>query len=239
MSDSDHYTDHISQQFNVELEQVKSRMLEMGGMVEKQVSEAVAALLTFDSAAAEHVWKNDKIVNAMESEIDEECSRILARRQPAASDLRLVLAISKAVSDLERIGDEAAKIARQCVLIIEEGESTHGMVEVRHITALVTAMVRDSLDAFARADANLALKVAQSDKSVDQEYASAIRTMVTYMMEDPRNISRVLNLIWILRSLERVGDHSRNIAEHVIYLAKGKDVRHLGLKQMAAELEKP
>ena len=162
---------------------------------------------------------------------------ILARRQPAASDLRLVISISKSVIDLERIGDEASKIARRAIQLCEEGSAPRGYVEVRHIGDQVRRMVRDSLDAFARFDAQLALSVAQYDKTVDREYKTALRELATYMMEDPRSISRVLNIIWALRSLERIGDHARNIAELVIYLVRGTDVRHLGLKRMQEEVQ--
>ena len=172
----------------------------------------------------------------MEVSIDEECTRILARRQPAASDLRLVVAIGKANTDLERIGDEASRIARQAIALTEAGRAPGGYTEVEHLSTRVASMVRDALDAFARLDAEKALEVAQADKRVDREYAAAIRGLVTYMMEDPRSISRVLNILWVLRSLERIGDHARNIAEYVIYLVKGKDVRHVGLDAMEAEV---
>ncbi len=196
-------THHISQQFNAELEEVRSHLLAMGGLVEKQVNDAVTAL----------------------------------RRQPAASDLRLIISISKSVIDLERIGDESTKIARRAIQLCEEGESPRGYVEVRHIGDQVRIMVRDALDAFARFDADLALSVAQYDKTIDREYKTALRELVTYMMEDPRSISRVLNVIWVLRSLERIGDHARNISELVIYLVRGTDVRHMGLKRMKQEVE--
>ena len=179
----------------------------------------------------------DEQINQMERNIDEECLRILARRQPAASDLRLIISISKSVIDLERIGDESTKIARRAIQLCEEGESPRGYVEVRHIGDQVRNMVRDALDAFARFDADLALSVAQYDKTIDREYKTALRELVTYMMEDPRSISRVLSVIWVLRSLERIGDHARNISELVIYLVRGTDVRHMGLKRMKAEVE--
>ena len=162
---------------------------------------------------------------------------MLARRQPAASDLRLIISISKSVIDLERIGDESTKIAKRAILLSEEGEAPKGYVEIRHIGDQVRKMVQDALDAFARFDADLALAVAQHDKTVDREYKTALRELVTYMMEDPRSISRVLNVIWALRSLERIGDHARNIAELVIYLVRGTDVRHIGLTRMREEVE--
>jgi phosphate transport system protein len=199
----------------------------MGGLVEKQVNDAVTALIDADSGLAQQVREIDDQINQMERNIDEECLRILARRQPAASDLRLIISISKSVIDLERIGDESSKIAKRAILLCEEGEAPRGYVEVRHIGDQVRRMVQEALDAFARFDADLALSVAQYDKTIDREYKTALRELVTYMMEDPRSITRVLNVIWVLRSLERIGDHARNIAELVIYLVRGTDVRHM------------
>jgi phosphate transport system protein len=209
-SPAENHSTHISKQFNVELEEIKKRMMEMGGAVEKQL--------------------------AFEVSIDEECSLILARRQPAASDLRLVLAIIKTVRDLERIGDESSKIARMAVKLSEEGDFPQGFVEFRHLADKVTAMVNKSLDAFARYDAEDALRVAQDDREVDNEYRSAMRSMITYMMEDQRYITRVLNILWALRALERIGDHAKNISEHVIYLVKGTDVRHEKLEDVADQI---
>ncbi len=223
------HSHHISQQFNADLEEIKNNLLEMGGMVEKQLSDAIEAIITADSGLGALVREDDAAINAMEMQIDDECKRILARRQPAASDLRLVLSIIKAVNDLERIGDESAKIARLAIELTEQGESSKGYVEIRHIGEHVRRMVSMALDAFARYDIDAALAVAREDASVDMEYSSAMREMITYMIEDPRSITRVLNVVWALRALERVGDHAKNIAEHVIYLVKGTDVRHLGL----------
>ncbi|MBV2131920.1 phosphate signaling complex protein PhoU [Pseudomonas sp. MAP12] len=229
MINKDGLTHHISAQFNAELEEIRSHLLAMGGLVEKQVNDAVSALVTADSGLAAQVRSVDGQINQMERDIDEECVRILARRQPAASDLRLIISISKSVIDLERIGDEATKIAKRAIELCESGEAPKGYVEIRHIGEQVRKMVQEALDAFARYDADLALSVAQYDKQVDREYKSALRELVTYMMEDPRSISRVLSVIWALRSLERIGDHARNIAELVIYLVRGTDVRHTGL----------
>ncbi|AKX55658.1 phosphate signaling complex protein PhoU [Thiopseudomonas alkaliphila] len=212
---------HISQQFTAEMDELRSRFLGMGGLVEKQVNEAVTALIEADTALAQLVREADKHTNRMETTIDEECVRILARRQPAASDLRLIISISKAVIDLERIGDEASKIAKRAIQLTEEGESPKGYVEVRHIGDQVRKMVQEALDAFARFDSAQAREVVAYDKTVDREYKTALRELITYMMEDPRSISRVLNVIWALRSLERIGDHARNIARLVIYLVEG------------------
>lgn len=238
MINKEGHTQHISQQYNVELEEVRSHLLAMGGRVEKQVSDAVRAVIDADAGLARQVRTIDDQIDIMERGIDEECLRILARRQPAASDLRLIISISKSVIDLERIGDEASKIARRAIELTEDGEAPRGYVEVRHIGEQVRKMVHQALDAFARFDAELALSVAQYDKLIDREYKSALRELATYMMEDPRSISRVLSIIWVLRSLERVGDHARNIAELVIYLVQGTDVRHMGLKRMAEEVNR-
>jgi len=238
MINKEGHTQHISQQYNVELEEVRSHLLAMGGLVEKQVSDAVRAVIDADAGLAHQVRAIDDQIDIMERGIDEECLRILARRQPAASDLRLIISISKSVIDLERIGDEASKIARRAIELTEDGEAPRGYVEVRHIGEQVRKMVHQALDAFARFDAELALSVAQYDKLIDREYKSALRELATYMMEDPRSISRVLSIIWVLRSLERVGDHARNIAELVIYLVQGTDVRHMGLKRMAEEVNR-
>ena len=228
---------HISQQFNDELEQVKKHLLEMGGLVERQVGDAIKALIDADSELAASVREKDKQINQMELDIDEECTRIIARRQPAASDLRLVIAASKAVSDLERIGDESAKIAKLAISLCEEGESPRGYVEIRHIGDRVRRMTQSALTAFARLDVEAALAVAEEDKDVDLEYESAMRELVTFMMEDPRSIKRVMNIIWSLRALERIGDHARNIAEAVIYLVKGKDVRHVSIDEMQRQIK--
>lgn len=228
---------HISQQFNDELEQVKKHLLEMGGLVERQVGDAIKALIDADSELAASVREKDRQINQMELDIDEECTRIIARRQPAASDLRLVIAASKAVSDLERIGDESAKIAKLAISLCEEGESPRGYVEIRHIGDRVRRMTQSALTAFARLDVEAALAVAEEDKDVDLEYGSAMRELVTYMMEDPRSIKRVMNIIWSLRALERIGDHARNIAEAVIYLVKGKDVRHVSIDEMQRQIK--
>ncbi|MEQ8407722.1 MAG: phosphate signaling complex protein PhoU [Gammaproteobacteria bacterium] len=227
---------HISQQFNAELEAIKKRMLEMGGAVEQQLSDAMVSITSADSGLGARVMKEDDAIDELEVSIDEECSLILARRQPAASDLRLVLAIIKTVRDLERIGDESSKIARMAVKLSEEGEFPEGFVEFKHLGDRVSNMVNMALDAFARYDAEEALKVAQTDREVDREYGSAMRSMITYMMEDQRSISRILNLLWALRALERIGDHAKNIAEHVIYLVKGTDVRHEKLEDVAEQI---
>ena len=233
-----HFGQHSSSQFNEALESIRNHLMEMGGLVEKQVVDALEALLHADSALAEKVLTKEDRVDDLEIQIDEECARVLALRQPAASDLRLIIAVSKAVSDLERIGDESAKIAAMALQLAEDGESPRGYVEVRHIGNHVRNMLRDALDAFARFDAYKAVEVAAEDSEVDMEYRSAMRALVTFMMEDPRAISRVLNIIWSLRALERIGDHARNIGEQVIFLVKGTDVRHISIDEMEKEVRK-
>lgn len=233
-----HFGQHSSSQFNEALESIRNHLMEMGGLVEKQVVDALEALLHADSALAEKVLTTEDRVDDLEIQIDEECARVLALRQPAASDLRLIIAVSKAVSDLERIGDESAKIAAMALQLAETGESPRGYVEVRHIGNHVRNMLRDALDAFARFDADKAVEVAAEDTEVDLEYRSAMRALVTFMMEDPRAISRVLNIIWSLRALERIGDHARNIGEQVIFLVKGTDVRHISIDEMEKEVRK-
>lgn len=228
---------HTSHQFDAELEAIKSHVLAMGGLVERQIEDALIAIIDADSQRAEEVIAREKQVNGLELSVDEEATRILVRRQPAASDLRLVLVITKAVGDLERIGDESKKIAKLALKLGEEGPSPRGYFEVRHIGAAVREMLHDTLDAFTRLDVDAALEVVRRDKTVDQEYRSATRELVTYMMEDPRSISRVMNIMWALRSLERIGDHSRNIAEYVFYLVKGKDLRHVGLENIESTVK--
>jgi phosphate transport system protein len=232
------YKSHISSQYNEELEDVRQRVLAMGGLVEQQIVDATRALMENDGVLGEEVSRNDFKVNQLEVLIDEECSGILARRQPTAGDLRLVYAIIKTITDLERIGDEAEKIARMAVdLASQEHGSSTPLVEVGHLSRHVSQMVRDALDAFARMDADAALAVAREDVAVDREYEALMRQCITFMMEDPRTIRRVMDIIWSVRSLERIGDHSRNIAEYVIYFVKGKDVRHIGLEAMEREVK--
>ncbi len=235
--DSDTHKQHISQKFNEELESIRTQILEMGGIVEQQVQQAIESVVSADSAQARLVCKGDDQVNQMEIDIDETCVKILAKRQPTASDLRLVFSITKVLTDLERIGDEASKIAMQAIELCEEGQAPKGYTEIRHIGELVRKMLRQSLDAFARLDTEDALLVVNQDKEVDREYATAMRELATYMMEDPRSIKRVMSIVWTLRSLERVGDHARNIAEYVIYLVNGKDVRHISYAEMREKLD--
>ena len=209
----------------------------MGGLVEQQVASAIRALLDTDASLAIETQFQDNVVNRYETEIDEALTLILARRHPAAIDLRMVIAMSKANTDLERIGDEAAKIARIAQNLCEEGGSPRGYMETRHIGNQVRIMIHDALDAFARLDVDQALRVLLADADIDREHQSAMRTLMTYMMEDPRHISRVMNVMWVLRSLERIGDHARNISEQVIYMVKGLDVRHTDVKEIEEKVQ--
>jgi phosphate transport system protein len=187
---------------------------------------------------AQKILVTEKSVDEHEMALDELCTKIIARRQPAASDLRLIMTVSKATRDLERMGDEAEQIAKMAIAISESGTIPHGYTELRNLGSRVQQMINDTLTAFARYDVDTALSVAHGDKRVDQEYDTAIRELITYMMEDPRNISRSMNIMWALRELERIGDHAGNIAEHVIYLVKGLDVLHQTAKEMTQSVQR-
>lgn len=231
------YKQHISSQFNAELEDIRQRVLAMGGLVEQQIVDATRSLVDLDGVLAREVIDTDYKVNQLEVYIDEECSRVLARRQPTASDLRLVVAVIKTITDLERIGDEAEKIAHMARDLSPQERLSHGMVEVQHLSRHVSQMVHDALDAFARMDADAALAVAREDAHIDREYEAILRQCITFMMEDPRTIRRVMDIIWSVRALERIGDHAKNIAEYVIYFVKGKDVRHVSIEAMEREVK--
>lgn len=230
------YKSHISSAFNAELEDVRQRVLAMGGLVEQQIIDATKALTEVDRVLAEQVIRTDEKVNTLEVTIDDECSRILARRQPTASDLRLVYAVIKTITDLERMGDEAEKVARMASDLSEQERGLAPLVEVGHLSRHVSQMVRDALDAFARMDAESALACAAEDVNIDREYEALMRQCITFMMEDPRTIRRVLDIMWAVRALERIGDHARNICEYIIYFVKGKDVRHISLEAMQREV---
>ena len=227
---------HISQQFNAELETIRNHVMAMGGLVEQQLADAITAMVECNPGLGEQVIGNDHKVNGLEVNIDEECSRVLARRQPAAGDLRLIVAVIKTITDLERIGDQAERVGRMAVRLADAEMKKSHYVELQHLGNHVREMLHDALDAFARMDAEAALNVAREDVQVDKEYESIMRQLMTFMMEDPRTISRVLDVMWAARALERIGDHARNISEYVIYLVKGKDVRHVSLDQMEEEV---
>ncbi len=220
---------HLSTQFDAELSGISTRVLEMGGLVESQVAQAVHALITFSDDVAIEVVKQEERVNAMEIEIDRDLSSIIARRQPTARDLRLLIAISKTIANLERVGDEAARIARTVLRLIEAGVPSRlrlPMSDLAFEAELATAQLRKALDAFARLDVERALDVLKQDDQIDKEFEGLLRKLITYMMEDPRTISSSIDLVFVAKAIERVGDHAKNLAEVIIYVVKGMDVRH-------------
>src|SRR6267142_6785275 len=228
--------EHLSKQFDAELESIRSRVLEMGGLVESQIRRALEGFGSGDRALLDDVIATDRRVNEMEVALDGACSHVIVKRQPAANDLRLIFAITKTVTDLERIGDEAQKIARMGKSIYEHEPSGRipRTVDVRHAADAALNMLRRALDAFARLDTSVAAEVIRQDAAIDTEFVSMLRQLVTYMMEDPRTISAALDVIWVAKALERIGDHAKNMAEYVIYIVKGTDVRHT----RAAEVER-
>lgn len=215
---------HLSKSFNRDLAALVNQLLHLGGLVEQQLELAVEALLTSNSQAAQEAQKLENQIDDLDLLLGEACAQILVLRQPAASDLRMTLAINRCVSDLERMGDEAYKIA--CMALTLEEPTPVGYVEIRHISQEVASMLHDVLHAFSRQDVALALEVKARDRQVDLEYSSAMRALITFMMEEPRTIGKVLNIIWVLRALERIGDHACNLAEQVVYMVQGQDIRH-------------
>lgn len=228
---------HISQQFDIELRELRHQVLSMGGMVEEQLAKAIIALTTNDAELGEQVYASDYKVNALEVAIDEHSTHILVRRQPTASDLRLVMAVVKTITDLERIGDEAKRIAH--LSIGSENMQTKYCVAVSHLGDHVQRMLHGTLDSFARMDIDTALQILHEDIKVDYEYENLSRQLITYMMEDPRAIPLALNILWSARALERIADHSCNVCEYVIYFVKGKDVRHTSLEQVDQQAKNP
>ena len=225
--------EHTYKQFDTELEALRANVLKMGGMVEEQITLAVEALINGDMALAEKVEANDHIVNTMEVTIDEDCAHIIARRQPTASDLRIVMMVVKTITDLERIGDEAAKIARMARLIhTSERISLPRFSEVKYMADLVLDMLRKALDGFARLDASKAVEIARQDEAVDEEFRLNLRHLITFMMEDPRTISVFIDILFIAKAIERMGDHAKNMSEYVVYMVKGKDVRHTSVEEI-------
>jgi len=220
---------HLSTQFDTELSGISTRVLEMGGLVESQVTQAVLALTTFNGEIATEVMVHEERVNTMEVEIDRDLSSIIARRQPTARDLRLLIAISKTIANLERVGDEAARIARTVQRLIDSGVSSRmrqPMSGLAFEAELAIALLRKALDAFARLDVEQALEVLRQDDQIDKEFEGLLRKLITYMMEDPRTISSSIDLVFVAKAIERVGDHAKNLAEAIIYVVKGMDVRH-------------
>jgi len=220
---------HLSTQFDAELSSISTRVLEMGGLVESQVAQAVQALTSFSAEQASAVLELEEKVNAMEVEIDRDLQTIIARRQPTARDLRLLIAVSKSTGNLERVGDEAARIARTVQRLINAGVSSRlrlPMSDLGYEAELATAQLRKVLDAFARLDVERALEVLKHDDEIDKEFEGLMRKLITYMMEDPRTISSSIDLVFVAKAIERVGDHAKNLAEVIIYVVKGTDVRH-------------
>ncbi|MDM0116159.1 phosphate signaling complex protein PhoU [Variovorax sp. J22R133] len=229
---------HLSSQFDSELNGVSSRVMELGGMVESQIHHAVYALAQFDAESAERVMQTEHRVNAMELEIDRELSSIIARRQPTARDLRLLIAISKTTANLERVGDEANKMARMVKSIIESGSARAlPSNELRVAADMASSLLRKALDAFARLDTSAALSILKDDDLIDNEFDGFVRKLVTYMMEDPRTISPSLDLLFLAKAIERIGDHAKNIAEFIIYIVKGEDVRHASMEEIESALQ--
>jgi phosphate transport system protein len=230
---------HISSRYNADLEQLRSSVLAMGGLVERQLTQAIGGITEPDARVMVRVAQEELRVNQLERSIDEDCSRILATRGPTASDLRLIITILKTITDLERIGDEGEKVAAIAARLALRERPHNRYRELRNLGELVTGMVHDTLDAFARFDTKLALEVLRRDRTVDEEYESIHRQSITFMMEDPRSIRRALDVMWVVRSLERIGDHAKNICEYLIYLVLGKDVRHTKIEEIEKELLAP
>jgi phosphate transport system protein len=220
---------HVSKQFDEDLTGLRTHVLEMGGLVEAQTRAAIQAYASGDTTIVKDIVENDFRVNGFEKVIDEETIHVVAKRQPTASDLRLVMGVTKIVTDLERIGDEAKKIAKGARRVHEHGQLTlPRSTDVRHVADEAIAMLHQALDSFARLDVVKAAEVIHADAKVDSEFKALVRQLITYMMEDPRTITTAIDIVWICRSVERIGDHAKNIAEHVIYIAEGRDIRHAG-----------
>jgi phosphate transport system protein len=235
--DTSDLSHHILSRYNAELEGVRAGVLQMGGLVEQQLQNGVKALYDGDSRLGEEVARLDHKVNAMEVSIDDDCSRILATRNPTASDLRLIVAVIKTITDLERIGDETEKLGNIAARLASVERPADRYREIKHLGESVTDMVHGALDAFARLDPDAALAVARKDRVVDEEYDAIQRQCITFMMEDPRSIRRALDVLWVARALERIGDHAKNICEYVIYMVVGKDVRHVAIEDVERQLQ--
>lgn len=246
-----HLDKHISRRFNQELEQVRTLVINMGLLVEEQVNDGLSAVLNADEKLAKKVIKRDKEVNTMELEIDEYCTQILARRQPAASDLRLLVSVIKSITDLERMGDEAVKFGKNAIKLakysvvkdgivendITETEGARPLVELKHLGKHVSETLNKALTAYAQMDVEAALEIIRNDNIVDEEFDNISRLLVTKMMENPREIKNALRVTWCARALERIGDHTTNLCEYIVYLVEGKDVRHATIEQIKAKME--
>lgn len=232
-------SEHTSKQFDSELGTVRDRVLQMGGLVESQIQRAIEALINRDEVLMARVIADDHRVNAFEVEIDESCNHIIVCRQPTAGDLRMVMTIIKTITDLERIGDEAKKIARMAQLLSKK-ERLHVMPrysEIRHVAKLAQDMLHKSLDAFARLDLTAVMHVVRQDEQVDDEYRAIMRHLITFMMEDPRTISTAFEILFVAKAIERIGDHAKNMSEYVVYMIKGRDVRHVTVEEIEREVQ--
>ncbi len=230
--DSNKIKQHISRQFNEEMEDIRNKVLAMGGLVEQQVDLATKAFMGNDMESAETVVQQDQLINDLEKDIDHECTEIMAKRQPTAFDLRMLIATIKIITDLERIGDEAARIAKMTMRLEGADYYQDKYYEIEHLLELVKDMLNGALDAYARTDVEEIVAITAQDAKVDREYTSITRQLITQMMENPRNITRSLDMLWTARALERIGDHACNVCEQVIYMVKGKDVRHVSREEL-------
>jgi phosphate transport system protein len=228
-------SEHISKQYDSELETLRSGVLQMGGLVESQIRCAIEAFSTGSRELVDQVIAAESRVDQHEVDLDNQCSHLIVKRQPAAGDLRLIMAIMRAVTDLERIGDEAEKIARMSKQIHERGTQPMSSAAIRHAADIAVSMLRHALDALARSDAKDAAKVIRQDAAIDDEFHSILRQLITFMMEDPRTISTALEIVWIAKAVERIGDHAKNIAEDVIYIVRGTDIRHTRFVELEGE----
>jgi len=229
---------HISHLFDEEMEDIRNKVLTMGGIVQQQMEQAVVSFITSDQELAEKVLQQDDLVNNLEMEIDHDCIQVIAKRQPTAIDLRMLISVIKVITDLERIGDEASRIAKMAIRLDATDYYHDQYHELNHLVDMVKSMLSGSLDAFARMDVDGVVKITRKDEKVDREYTSIIRQLITRMMEDPRNITRMLDILWTARALERIGDHACNVCEHVVYIVKGDDVRHLNQDELESKINK-
>jgi len=237
-----HIDKHISGRFNEELEQVRNLVMNMGALVEQQVNDGLRAVLNADEKLAAKVIERDREVNTMELEIDEYCTQILARRQPAASDLRLIVSVIKSITDLERMGDEAVKFGRNAIKLAKgsfaEEEGARPLIELKHLGNHVSNTLNRALTAYAQMDVIEAIEIIKNDSIIDEEFDNISRLLVTKMMENPREIKNALRVTWCARALERIGDHTTNLCEYIVYLVEGKDVRHSTIEQIKASISK-